>query len=294
MLELVNKLIDGMIAGVDYFAEMLGALGELQIPILSTLWKALTGNSLTFLDVIAFVIAIPVTLVYRIVEGSYPGDQLTRAIGSTASAVWNRVEGIASAVVGVLSGIFTAITDAQGISSNWADSKPVVLTTLIGIVLAIGQSFVLILGDVLQPDVFVIASSILALLLAVLNAIPLVPPEVTSALGTCFSPALLWCYYEEFKPQQTLETAKLSFAANVVGTFATIINPIKFAPAEAIVPYVAPIADVACAVAAAGLTIGATVKGWDPGDVPTALPEAEEPMPTGAHRVYMPAILQGR
>jgi len=291
LLGLVQGLVDGMLNGIDYFAELLGALGEVQIPILSTLWKALTGNPLTFLDVIAFVIAIPITLVYRIVEGAFPTAPSTR--GATIdTAIWQHIEGLASAAVGLLSGIFTAILDAEGISSAWADSQPLVIDIIDMVSLALGQGFYLVVGDVLQPDFYVVTASVLQLILVVLNAIPVIPPEVPSAMGVSFSPALLWLFYEVYKPQQNVETAKLGFAANVIGTVATIVNPIKFAPAESLVPYVAPIADVACAFAAAGLNLGATIQGWDAPQVPTALPDGEEP--TGAHRVFMPAILQGQ
>ncbi len=291
LLGLVQGLLDGMLDGVDYLAEMLGALGEVQIPILSTLWKALTGNTLTFLDVIAFVIAIPVTLVYRIVEGAYPTAPSTRS-GTIDTALWQNVEGLASATVTLLSGIFTAILDAEGISSAWADGKPLVIDIINMVSLALGQGFSLVLGDVLQPDFFVVTASVIQLILVVLNAIPVIPPEVPSSLGTCASPVLLWLYYEEFKPQETVEIAKLGFSASVISTFATLINPIKFAPAESLVPYVAPVADAACGFAAAGLTLAATIKAWDAPGVPTALPEGEEP--GAAHRVFMPAILQGR
>jgi outer membrane protein assembly factor BamB len=290
LLGLVQGLVDGMLDGIDYFAEVLGALGEVQIPILSTLWKALTGNPLTFLDVIAFVIAIPITLVYRIVEGAFPTAPSTR--GATIdTAIWQHIEGLASVAVGLLSGIFTAILDAEGISSAWADSQPLVIDLIDMVSLALGQGFYLVVGDVLQPDFYVVTASVLQLILVALNAIPVIPPEAPSAMGVSFSPALLWLFYEVYKPQQTVETAKLGFAANVISTVATIVNPIKFAPAESLVPYVAPIADVACAFAAAGLNLGATIQGWDAPQIPTALPDGEEP--AGAHRVFMPAILQG-
>jgi hypothetical protein len=193
LLGLVEGLVDGMLNAIDYFAELLGALGEVQIPILSTLWKALTGNPLTFLDVIAFVIAIPITLVYRIVEGAFPTAPSTR--GATIdTAIWQHIEGLASVAVGLLSGIFTAILDAEGISSAWADSQPLVIDIIDMVSLALGQGFYLVVGDVLQPDFYVVTASVLQLILVVLNAIPVIPPEVPSAMGVSFSPALLWLF----------------------------------------------------------------------------------------------------
>lgn len=56
--------------------------------------------------------------------------------------------------------------------------------------------------------------------------------------------------------------------------------------------FVAPIADLACALAA-GLTLGDTICSWDTADNPTALLAAQEPLPETANRVFMPAVLQG-
>ena len=50
----------------------------------------------------------------------------------------------------------------------------------------------------------------------------------------------------------------------------------------------------ACALAVAGLTLGDTIRQWDTADTPTGLPEAVEPQPGAAERVFIPAVLQGR
>ena len=55
----------------------------------------------------------------------------------------------------------------------------------------------------------------------------------------------------------------LSLAGNVVGVLPTVVNPIKLAPLTTAAPLVAPIADLACALAAAGLTLGDTIRSWD-------------------------------
>jgi hypothetical protein len=84
VLAFVQYLVDGVIANAADIAGLMGAAGSVQIPVLSEIWQALTGAPLTVLDVIAFVVAIPVTLIYRIVEGAYPGDQLASATGQSA------------------------------------------------------------------------------------------------------------------------------------------------------------------------------------------------------------------
>jgi hypothetical protein len=164
-----------------------------------------------------------VTLIYRIVEGAYPGDQLASAATSTAAQlVWQRA-------------------------------------------------------------VWVVVASILSMVLLVLNAIPSLPSELPSITGVALSPLLLVAYWQEYAASPDA----LSLASNVVGALPTIVNPIKFAP------LVAPIADIACALAAGGLTLGDTIRSWDTANNPTDLPEAGEPLPGTASRVFMPAVLQG-
>ena len=121
VLAFVQYLVDGVVANAADIGGLMGAAGSVQIPVLSEIWQALTGSPLTVLDVIAFVVAIPVTLIYRIVEGAYPGDQLASAAGlSAAQLVWQRVEGIAATVNTVLYGLFSAISDAPFVI--WAPS----------------------------------------------------------------------------------------------------------------------------------------------------------------------------
>jgi hypothetical protein len=125
-----------------------------------------------------------------------------------------------------------------------------------------------------------------------LSYVPL-PPEIPSVTGVLTTLLLLVLFWQEYAHTQQQEADKLNLSANVLGGVPAIINPIKFLPADTLAPLVSPIADVVFGEAATWLTLGATLKTWDPGDTPTALPEGEEPT-LGAHRVYMPAILQGR
>jgi hypothetical protein len=196
------------------------------------------------------------------------------------------VEGIAATVNTVLYGLFSAISDAVTISGG----ELTVLATLIGVATSLGVAFDLVVGDVLTPAVWVVVASILSLVLLLLNAIPSLPSELPSITGVALSPLLLVAYWQEYAATPDA----LSLASNVVGALPTIINPIKFAPLTTAAPLVAPIADIACALAAAGLTLGDTIHSWDTADAPTGLPETVEPLPGSANRVFMPAVQQGQ
>jgi hypothetical protein len=77
------------------------------------------------------------------------------------------------------------------------------------------------------------------------------------------------------------------------GALPGIINPIKFAPLTSAAPLVAPVADIACALAAAGLTLGDALKNWEKVNVPTALPQGEEPLPGAPRASLCPQACKG-
>ena len=85
MLAFVQYLVDGVIANAAGIAGLMGAAGSVQIPVLSEIWQALTGAPLTVLDVIAFVVAIPVTRTMQRRLAGY--DQFKEAM--------SQIEGIA-------------------------------------------------------------------------------------------------------------------------------------------------------------------------------------------------------
>ena len=74
LLDVFAQLVDGII-------DVLTA--KLDIPVLSWLYKDLTGEDLSFLDVICLVVAIPVTIVYKLAAGKAPfpeGDAFTNGL----------------------------------------------------------------------------------------------------------------------------------------------------------------------------------------------------------------------
>lgn len=79
LLELVAQLVEGLI-------DILSA--SLDIPILSWLYNLLTGDDLSFLDLICLVAAIPVTLIYKATADAAPfpsGDSFTDGLISAGS-----------------------------------------------------------------------------------------------------------------------------------------------------------------------------------------------------------------
>ncbi|MEZ4716787.1 MAG: hypothetical protein R2851_11970 [Caldilineaceae bacterium] len=286
VLQLTQEMVDGVITDAGEISAFLGATAGADIPVLSAIWEALTGNALTLIELLSFVIAIPVTLVYRVVEGSYPSATVTASGVQADAVVWQRVEGISSAINDLFWGIFNAVADAVIIASSDLTNGQQLLMTLISISLGLQQTFNLVVGDVLAPHLWDIFGSVFAFVVLLLNVIPGMPPEIPSFTGLALAPVLLAAYYEAYA--DTTPRDLLSLIANVVGVLGTMINPIKFAPQPA--AYVAPVADVVCGIATAAITVADTIEGWDETEIPTALPETVEPARPQEYRVFIPAV----
>ncbi len=80
-------------AAIDVFMQLVeGVIGLLnatiEIPVLSWLYKELTGDNLSFLDLVCLIAAIPATILYKIAGGKAPfskGDDLTDGLIAATS-----------------------------------------------------------------------------------------------------------------------------------------------------------------------------------------------------------------
>jgi hypothetical protein len=77
---IVKAFISGFLSVAADFVTLVagdGGLitGTLNIPIVSSLYKTITGDDLSFLDLCLLVAAIPITIIYRLVEGKYFADE---------------------------------------------------------------------------------------------------------------------------------------------------------------------------------------------------------------------------
>lgn len=80
-LFLVKQLIDLLLSSLIALIEVakVGLNQEWKIPIISSIYKDITGSELTFLDVTCLFIAIPTNIMYKIGEGEAPfGDNKTK------------------------------------------------------------------------------------------------------------------------------------------------------------------------------------------------------------------------
>jgi hypothetical protein len=105
---------------------MFGAGGflttELDIPVLSWLYQRLFGEPLTILNALMLVVAIPVTILWRVIEGQWPSDSMAAppaarvGLGAAPPVVQN-LFGLTNAVLSVIQGILFGVGDAKGAGS---------------------------------------------------------------------------------------------------------------------------------------------------------------------------------
>jgi hypothetical protein len=90
----------------------------IQIPVLTWLYETVFGEPLTFLNAATLVAAIPVTIIFRVVEGQYPSQALpsVAATGVSSPAAASRV------VQKMLASFNAMFAYAQGLCSAIGDS----------------------------------------------------------------------------------------------------------------------------------------------------------------------------
>jgi len=154
LLQLLETLIEGAMVVANAFVDMvLNAVGDiissvqsfLNTPIdiyfISWLYNLLFGEPLTFLNVISLVAAIPITILYRVIEGHYPSKDIATAASAAAEAALmttspkpapavaavnelvTKVMGSFSAVLSLFGGIVNGVNDSLGEDSNAFLSK---------------------------------------------------------------------------------------------------------------------------------------------------------------------------
>jgi hypothetical protein len=104
---------------------------ELNIPLLSWLYQWLFGQPLTVLNAITLIVAIPVTMVYRVSQGSYPfanlATQSTQPGGALDIGTNTILRGTFRAILALMIGIARAIADTLDVAKVFDPAKAPVL-----------------------------------------------------------------------------------------------------------------------------------------------------------------------
>jgi len=272
-----RAVVDTVLNVADTVVNGLQAMGNINIPILSFLWKKITGNDLSFLDLLSFVLAFPVTLIYRAVEGHYPSQDLS-ASAVNASLVSNLM-GIVGSLAMLLGGVVTTVLDSITVlnSNMGIQVAPAIGWKIAGLLLLIANAASNIYKAV-PGQTEAISLAWLSSASVVMTLLSIKVPQIGSGVNVLLSGITIYMYVEKFKA--TSDTA-LTLAREIVGTVPGIVNPIKFA--GNLVGLISPAADLTCRTAAGAIQMLQTIEAWNT--------LTEEPPPAEwRHDLYFPLI----
>ncbi|UBF29989.1 PQQ-like beta-propeller repeat protein (plasmid) [Kovacikia minuta CCNUW1] len=270
LLALFEDAIDSLI-GSDGKGGVLNT--PITIPVLSWLFNAITGENLTFLNLITLVIAIPVTVVFRVVEGQFPSEAglpnptssepklLQTQLGAASHAV-QLLLGIANIGLSGLGGLATAISDAVslGLSGLELPLLPKIYVALS--LLSIPLGLPLISSDAPAETDWVLFGLGAAVGLSSIAGLG-TPPGVSNDEWGEFQ-SCLWCalsvlsliissvvFHQAGAPGGW---AGVAFSVAVFSNVAGIINPIKVGAAALLTKRIVVVFDVAAPTIASFLS----------------------------------------
>jgi hypothetical protein len=248
------------------------AARTLDIPILSDLFKLLTGDDLTFFNLIVLVASIPITILYRVIEGAWPADQVDAA--AATAPVLARLFGILEVACYVGNAIFAAISDMFIVEG---ESPPVVAIILVG----------LGIGSVIPP-LYSIADSAEGVNLAAqiaqiavgglgdLGGSAQFSEAAPVLLTVCALTAISTAIVEKVKN----DINWTGFSGDMLGEIPPFVRPLQYLAKQ--FPFATTITlasiDMGVNFATALADFIGLVQSWDTlPDIPTALPPGQEP-----------------
>ena len=138
LLRILALIIDGVLGVTNAFVDAIGGMealvqvmfgssstsndglltATLPIPVLSWLYQLLFNEPLTILNAVLLVIAIPVTILWRVIEGEWPSDSVN-ALGARSTALGQglapaaiqKMLGVTNALFSLVLGVMDGITD---------------------------------------------------------------------------------------------------------------------------------------------------------------------------------------
>ena len=267
-LVVANALVDGLAAIISDLVSTVKTIlnTQIQIPVLTWLYNELIGEPLTFLSVITLVSAIPITLLFRLIQGEFPqyaglptNPTAATAAATPAGATPVGAMQISNAEVApkpalMAFGIFVSICQiVQGIAFGFGDavgegdSPPAAsYAALASGTLIELFTFPLIgnaMSDVTDADWVVYGVGVFATF-SLAASVPYTPTDgepnepltalegslLTLFFGLASLAAGIWAYVQDGKTDGITNTG---FAETVIGSFVSVLNPVKLNGAEA-------------------------------------------------------------
>ena len=247
ILSVAQAAIDGIMAFLNY---------ELEIPVITWLYEKLFGEKLTFLNLATLVAAIPVTILFRVIEGQYPSQaglpntlggaeaQHGADVSATAAApkVAQQVLATFTGVFAIVQGICNGIGDAEG-----DDAPPItgILSAGLGLLIT-AFSVPAITSDTPSTEDWLVFGISAAWSLATVLGLPnfnladqAVLPWCNSGMGLL----VLICTIVAFVDDHNTDViSDIGFAGGIASAVPGMLNAVKLAPQPA--PVVVGVVDV--------------------------------------------------
>jgi len=291
----MQAVVSGLQTVVDQFVALLDGGGELYIPIISEIWDKLSSvlglPKITLIDVVTLVAAIPVAIVYKVVTGHWLSQDIATLNaagvqeGTPPQWVVN-ANGIIQAMIQVVGGVFSCVNDTITIMSEGEKSLlnqtwgPLFAYCLLG-AQATGPIYNAATNDTDASYWTVLGLNMINVALNVVSNKNLGGPELSpiwTAVGWLFAIGTLVAQYEG---DVATGQSELAIIADALANIPGVVSIVKLIPdPEAIIPFAAPISDVGCNLAAAGITLFNTIEGWD------------KPAAVQAYRHHLPIVMR--
>jgi len=261
LLDLVEAIVIGVMAVGEALVE--GILGvaqaaidaimavlnfEIEIPVITWLYKTLFNEKLTFLNLATLVAAIPVTILFRVIEGKYPSQaglptatalveeqRLAQVSGVTKAApkVAQQVLATFTGVFAIVQGICNGIGDAEG-----DDAPPItgVLSAGLGLLITVFTVPAITADTPSEEDWLVFGISAAwalqdALALPNFNlADQAVLPWCNSGMGLLVLICTIIAFVED---GNTDVISDIGFAGGIASAIPGVLNAVKLAPEPA-------------------------------------------------------------
>jgi hypothetical protein len=253
---------------LDVIGEIVGALaklGYIDIPILSALWQQFPGNdTLTFVDLVALVFAIPVTYLYRALAGEWPAtNEASAGLADSGTQMLTRIRGLMASFAFLAAGVLTALNDLLFIAA------PGVLTTgvtgrVVGIVLLLLMAGTAWVTFVQHQSEATWALCIAATCNVIANVFsgPLIGGRPGAFFVTIVSGVLAGVALS-YIPSKDKDAKTQTLVGDVFAQVPPLVNWVKFLDPKSLVPFIAPLFNLLFRWAVAGLTLDVTIESWN-------------------------------
>jgi hypothetical protein len=257
-LTLTKELVDGLLnVACDFVAYLFDAndgilTRPLTIPILSDLYRSFVQSELTFLDLMVLVAAIPITFLYRIVEGEWFSDELPE-VASPDSTPLARATGLLNGTLLFARGIFQPFADMASMNGTPNVVLFKIMAALNGTLAALATW-----KAAVSPTDWIVLALGFGLTFAPFFGPP--APTIASSLGVARAGAFI-----VQKADPSIDISWTSFSGDLLGTLPAVAQPVKYLGDTLPVLSRALVADVDAigSIGAALVAVVNTVFNWD-------------------------------